>query len=134
MTQQSNQNAWFAGPVVHGDGRGRAIGFPTANINITHSLSPGVYACWVAMPDGQVYKGAMHIGPRPTFNDEKNTVEIHILGWNNSDFYDEVLSFTIVEKLRNIEKFDTVEALVEAIRQDCEMVEMKLTTPPTQDT
>lgn len=129
-------NTWITGTVIHGDGRGRTIGFPTANIvRITPSitLSPGVYASWVTMPDGKIYKGAMHVGPRPTFDDETSTVEIHVLNWNDSDFYGEALSFIVIKKLRDIEKFDTVESLVEAIQHDCTIVEKYLSTPPAFD-
>ncbi|USN99721.1 MAG: adenylyltransferase/cytidyltransferase family protein [Phycisphaeraceae bacterium] len=69
------------GPVVAGDRRGRAIGFPTVNINAEQiTPGPGVYACEAALPDGRTLPAAAHVGERPSVGDGEHRVEAHILG------------------------------------------------------
>lgn len=113
----------LCGTVIAGDGRGATLGFPTANLSIEkaeHIPPPGVYAGRVIVAD-VAYKAAVHIGPRPTFNDATPTVEAHILDFS-ANIYDQTVCLTIAEKLRDIEKFDTIEALQAAIESDCQKV------------
>jgi riboflavin kinase/FMN adenylyltransferase len=100
-------NRWLGRPyrlegiVVHGDGRGRTIGFPTANMDVwVEQMLPGngVYAGWVHL-NGETYMAAANIGNRPTFNGSTVTVEAHLLDFDR-DIYGQNLIFDVVAFLR----------------------------------
>jgi riboflavin kinase/FMN adenylyltransferase len=112
---------WYRleGEVVHGDGRGRLLGFPTANMDVWDQqvLPPnGVYAGWAYL-NGETFMAVANIGNRPTFNGYPVTVEAHLLDFDR-DIYDRNLVFDVVAYLRPELKYTTVEALVEQIRLD----------------
>lgn len=109
------------GPVVHGDSRGRDLGFPTANIEYPdQKILPanGVYACrvWV---DGAAHAGAINVGVRPQFHETagKPLVEAFILDFNG-DLYGHDLRLEFVERLRAEKRFPSVEALIEQMHRD----------------
>ena len=110
-----------SGEVVHGDGRGRLLGIPTANLELwPFRVIPkaGVYACQ-AQIDGQTWKAVVNIGVRPTF-DKQSTVqhiEAHVLDLDE-DLYGRQMQLAFIERLRDEQRFPSVEALVEQIRQD----------------
>ncbi len=109
------------GPVVHGDGRGRKINIPTANIEIPEDkLLPanGVYACW-AWVDGQKHRAVTNVGVRPTFksNELRENVEAYILDFDR-ELYGEEVKLEFVSRLRDEMKFPSVEALVAQITKD----------------
>ncbi len=111
------------GPVVHGDGRGKQLGFPTANIKYPEAKilpANGVYACrvWV---DGKAYAGAVNVGVRPQFHDQAGAplVEAYILDFDR-DIYDQDVRVEFVERLRDERKFASVDALVEQMHKDVE--------------
>lgn len=111
----------LSGPVIHGDGRGRKINIPTANIDYpkNKAIPPnGVYACWARVGD-EKYPAAINIGINPTFTPDKKTsnVEAHILDFNR-DLYGQELKLEFVEYLREELKFSSVEALLEKIHAD----------------
>jgi len=111
----------LTGPVIHGDGRGRKINIPTANIDYPKDKvipANGVYATW-AWVDGQRYPAASNIGINPTFTPDKRTanVEAHFLDFDR-DLYDQEVKLEFVEYLRAELKFDSVEALLEKIHED----------------
>jgi riboflavin kinase/FMN adenylyltransferase len=110
-----------SGPVIHGDGRGRTIGIPTANIDVwPEQILPanGIYACW-ALIDGKPYRAAANIGFRPTFPDRPPAprVEAHLLDFAQ-DLYGKKLRLEFVHYLRPEEKYATIQALVDQIRLD----------------
>jgi riboflavin kinase/FMN adenylyltransferase len=112
----------LAGRVVHGDGRGRAIGFPTANLeaNSGRKVIPkrGVYAVTVEGTDERVRDGMMNIGVRPTFSDTDAVhVEVHVLEYDG-DLYGQTLHVEFVDRLREERRFDSVEALIEQLSED----------------
>jgi riboflavin kinase / FMN adenylyltransferase len=113
------------GPVVRGDGRGRALGFPTANIQVAdpEKLLPreGVYAVSGTLPSGS-WRGVLHLGPRPTFSGSPPTVELHFFEFDR-DIYGEELRVDFCAWLREIHHFASVEELIEAIREDCAQAE-----------
>lgn len=117
-------SAWIEGTVIHGDGRGAGLGFPTANILLDRSQerpAEGIYACRARLEaDGQQRPAVAHIGPRPTFPGFSATVEIHILNFPPQDLYGKRLAFCCVKKIRAIAKFSSVQALQEAIAKDCQ--------------
>lgn len=107
-------NFGFTGNVVKGDGIGKTIGYPTANIELTDKYKTipanGVYACLVNLED-QAFKGMLNIGVRPTINDQKHQkIEINLLGFNGN-LYDKTLTIELIEKLRDEQKFDSLEEL-----------------------
>lgn len=109
------------GEVVAGDGRGRTIGIPTANIALPAEKAVpanGVYACQ-AMLDGATFQAVTNIGVRPTFGGGDPTVhvEAHLLNFTG-DLYGKTLSLGFVERLRNEMKFSGVEALIAQINAD----------------
>lgn len=110
------------GPVVRGDGRGRSLGFPTANIHVPDDdkLLPreGVYAVTATLRSG-TFRGVLHLGPRPMFHGSPPTIELHILDFDR-DIYGEEVRIDFCARLRDIHRFATIEELIEAIRDDCE--------------
>lgn len=110
------------GVVVRGDGRGRGLGFPTANLRVAERDKlippPGIYAVRGVLRGG-TYRGALHLGPRPTFKGSPPTIELHLLDFDQ-DIYGEEVRVDFVEYLREIRPFATVEALVEQMREDVE--------------
>lgn len=117
------------GTVVRGEGRGRRLGFPTANIELAdpRKLVPaaGVYAARARIGsrtehsagDADPLDGLMHIGPRPTFHDDRPTLEFFAFDFAG-DLYGETLEIALCERLRGIERFDSGAALVAAMRSD----------------
>ena len=111
----------LSGPVVHGDGRGRRINIPTANIDYPKDkVIPvnGVYACWAWIGEER-HPAAVNIGINPTFTPDKETsnVEAHILDFDR-ELYGQELKLEFVEYLREELKFNSVEALLEQIHAD----------------
>lgn len=110
------------GVVVKGEGRGRGLGFPTANLKVGNAdkLIPasGIYAVRGVLRSG-THLGALHLGPRPTFQGSPPTVELHLLDFDG-DLYGEEVRVDFVERLREVRPFSTVAALVEQMREDVE--------------
>lgn len=110
----------LVGEVVHGDARGRTIGFPTANLSARTALIPphGVYAVR-ANVDGQSFGGVMNVGVRPTFGVPGLRIEVYILDLPaGTDLYGRDLAVDLVERLRDERKFDGIDALVAQIHAD----------------
>lgn len=112
------RNFSVAGRVVHGEKRGKLLGFPTANIATDKELIPvdGVYAVKVRIAD-TLYDGACNIGNNPTFHGGQRTVEVFIFDFAG-ELYGEEVRVYFFERLRGEEKFATVEELVAAITRD----------------
>jgi riboflavin kinase/FMN adenylyltransferase len=112
----------FRGPVIRGDGRGRRLGFPTANIEAPSpdKLLPreGIYAVR-AYAAGQARAGVLHLGPRPVFQDAPPSIEVHLFDFDG-DLYGDEVRVDFCERLRDIHAFASVEGLIAAIRADCE--------------
>ncbi|MGV9410778.1 bifunctional riboflavin kinase/FAD synthetase [Nocardia sp. NPDC003693] len=127
------------GEVVHGDGRGRGLGFPTANVNpVPHSAIPadGVYAGWFTVLDepGAVRRpAAISVGTNPTFESGRNrTVEPHILDFEG-DLYGKHVAVDFVEQLRGMRRFESIEELVEAIGADVDEARKVLTADAAEN-
>jgi riboflavin kinase/FMN adenylyltransferase len=106
------------GPVIHGRERGRAIGFPTANVESeTECIPPdGVYATRVVLDDG-AYGSITNIGMRPTFSEKARTIEAHIFNFDR-DIYGQRVKIDLIERIRPERKFDSAEALKNQIALD----------------
>lgn len=112
---------WLEGTVVRGQGRGRDLGFPTANLRVDPGRAVpgnGIYATW-AWVGGRRYMSATSIGVRPTFGPGKRTVEAHLLDFSGQ-LYGQPLALEFVARLRDEEAFPTVEALVQEMARDVE--------------
>jgi riboflavin kinase/FMN adenylyltransferase len=111
----------LVGEVVHGDGRGRTIGVPTANVALGEGRAlpaDGVYACWASTEGAPRSPAVVNVGLRPTFDGTSRTVEAHLLVDDAPDLYGQRLELTFVARIRGEERFDGPEALVARIRQD----------------
>ncbi len=109
-----------AGEVVHGDHRGRTIGFPTANVAVgaRHILpADGVYACRVTLPDGATQPAVTNVGVRPTFGVLQRAVEAHLLDWDG-DLYGQHLRVAFVERIRGEQRFSGIDELRAQIARD----------------
>ena len=111
------------GSVIRGDGRGRKINIPTANISTNaEKIVPkkGVYACWASV-QGKKYPAVTNIGIHPTFTPDKEepNIETHILDFNE-DIYKQELKLEFIERLRDEKKFASVETLLKQIAEDIE--------------
>jgi len=110
------------GRVVPGDGRGRTLGIPTANVEIPAGKAipaKGVYACF-AILQGKAIPAVCNLGLRPTFTDPSATaprLEAHLPGWQG-DLYGETLQIDFIERLRGEEKFHSPQDLLKQIKQD----------------
>ncbi len=108
---------FVSGPVVHGDARGRQLGFPTANIEGENMLPRnGVYAVYAWVEDRPV-PAVANVGRRPTFRGSTVRLEAHLLDFEG-DLYERRLRVDFVERLRGEQRFDGVEALKSQIRRD----------------
>lgn len=112
------------GTVVHGDRRGRELGFPTANLAFAYEPALpqlGIYLGRVSVPDrgvGPGHPALVSVGVRPTFEaTERVLVEAFLLDWSG-DLYDAELELELVHRLREERRFESAEALVEQMRRD----------------
>ncbi|HAH00738.1 MAG TPA: hypothetical protein DCL75_18210 [Ktedonobacter sp.] len=122
--------------VRHGAQRGRLLGFPTANlIPEAHKLLPanGVYAVRVSTNDplsdgataSRVYNGVVNIGVRPTFNEKERIVEVHLLDVQ-PDLYDKRITIEFIARLRDEQRFATIDALKSQIAADVQQARQVL--------
>ncbi len=113
------RNWEIEGTVLHGEKRGRSLGFPTANLGLGEFLRPrfGVYAVKVAIA-GQKHNGVANIGVRPTVDGERESLEVHIFDFAG-DIYDQSIRVGFVDFIRAEARFDGLEALKTQIKQDC---------------
>jgi riboflavin kinase/FMN adenylyltransferase len=108
------------GEVVTGHGRGRGLGYPTANLRTWPRLllpGPGIYA-GVAEHRGRRYRTALDVGTNPTFGVEPLHVEAFLLDFEGPDLPGEPLAIEFWERLRDEERYDALESLVDAIADD----------------
>ena len=112
----------LTGKVVKGDGLGKQIDYPTANISIEedYKIIPkdGVYYIKTTI-DNNLYNGMMNIGHRPTIGTKEKSIEVNLFNFN-TDIYDRVVSIDVVEKIRDEKKFASIEALKTQLAKDQE--------------
>jgi riboflavin kinase/FMN adenylyltransferase len=115
---------FYRGEIVHGDKRGRTIGFPTANMRCEEKfpLIPGVYATSVSWRN-KVYQSVTNIGKRPTFQGSNELssiplkIETHILD-QNFELYGEILEVRFHHRIRDEKKFSSIDELKAQIQSD----------------
>ena len=114
-------NYSLSGPVIHGDGRGRRINIPTANIDYPKQKvipSNGIYVCWATIGT-EKFMAATNIGFNPTFTPERQvpSLEAYILDFDR-DIYGQGVKLEFIARLRDELKFNSVESLLEQIHDD----------------
>ncbi len=114
----------IGGKVVAGAGRGKVLGHPTANIRpceLGKEVIPhGIYAAAVDL-DGVMMPGALHYGPRPTFDEQKSTLELNLFDYNG-DLYGRELDVAVIERIRPILSFAGAQELVSQMDEDDRMI------------
>lgn len=124
--------------MVRGDGRGRELGFPTANVAPPmYAAIPadGVYACSFTVigpgatlgqvQHGKCYQAAVSVGTNPTFSGRTRTVEAFVLD-TEADLYGQHVAVDFVERIRPMTRFDSVDDLVKAIAEDVDQTRVIL--------
>lgn len=114
----------LSGEVVKGEGLGKKLGFPTANISVeeTYKLIPakGVYAV-KAQLEGESYSGMLNIGNRPTVSTDSNTsIEVHLFELEK-EIYGEEITLSLIDRIREEVEFDSIEELVQQLKKDKEI-------------
>jgi riboflavin kinase/FMN adenylyltransferase len=117
------------GTVCRGAARGKGLGFPTANIQLSQGAlpAPGVYAARVEL-DGASYPAAATVGRSPTFEDTEAEFEVHLLDFDG-DLYGRALAVTLLDRVRDQERFDSEDALRAQIARDLARIRALLDAP-----
>jgi len=117
------RNFYLKGPVIHGEKRGREIGYPTANIGLTPLATipaDGVYAGWLSVGENR-WAAAISIGTNPTFPGVRGRqVEAYALDQVGLDLYDQEGKIEFGYRLRDTLKFDGLAPLLEQMKKDCD--------------
>lgn len=122
----------LSGTVVSGEKRGRTLGYPTANIQVSTDMAipgNGIYATRAFINNNQCHMAATSIGTRPTFDGKGRTIEAFLLQFDNN-LYNMKLRLEFVQRLRDELKFDTIEALLERMKLDVEQTRTILQGSP----
>jgi riboflavin kinase / FMN adenylyltransferase len=116
--------------VVHGEKRGRSLGYPTVNlapVSARKLLPPdGVYAVRVLLPDGE-YGGMLNLGGRPTWDEAERRLEAHLFD-ANGDWYGQPVEVRFLKRLREVRRFDDAESLRAQLRADEDLARAALAT------
>jgi riboflavin kinase/FMN adenylyltransferase len=111
------------GPVIHGEKRGRTIGYPTANLGLHENATipaDGIYAGWLSVGDFR-WPAAISIGTNPTFPGIRGRqVEAYAIDQEGLDLYDQEASIEFIARLRDTLKFDGLDPLLEQMKKDCQ--------------
>ena len=120
VSQMFGRNYSFSGMVIKGNGIGKTINIPTANIKIDNDakLIPkkGTYIVKISVKE-KMYNGLLNIGTKPTFNSQKISMEANIFDFNDN-IYNEKMTVEVIKRLRDEIKFENIEALVRQIQKD----------------
>ena len=127
---------WYRidGQVIHGEKRGRELGFPTANMSIDRLHPPrfGIYAARADVltgPRAGTYNGAASIGIRPMFGENQANLETYLFDFSG-DLYGHHMSVALVDYLRPELKFDSLDALIAQMGKDCDQARAILAQVP----
>lgn len=123
--QYLSYNYFIQGSIIHGSQIGRTIGFPTANIHIENEYkmipANGVYVGY-SIVDDKKYKAVINIGHNPTISENnKTSIEVHLIDFQQ-DLYNETLQVSFMYRLRDEQKFESLDALKNAIQRDVDCV------------
>ena len=126
---------WFViGDIIAGERRGRELGYPTANMELSPEcgLRHGIYAVTLRLADGTEHDGVASFGRRPTFGDGRPLLEAHAFDFDG-DLYGQTVTVAFVDWLRPEQKFSSAADLVNAMNRDRDQARRQLAgaTPPT---
>jgi riboflavin kinase/FMN adenylyltransferase len=109
------------GEVVHGDKRGRELGYPTANMELGRYLRPryGIYAVRARLDDGGIVDGVANLGIRPSFDPPRELLEPYFFDFSG-DLYGRTIEVALIAYLRGEAKFDSMDALKAQMAADCD--------------
>jgi len=109
----------LTGKVISGLGRGKSLGFPTANIlTDNYKIKPGNGVYYISSVfEGQNINGMMNVGVNPTFKDKGHSIEIHFFDFKQ-DLYDMEISVRVIKKIRDEKKFDSADDLIKQLQLD----------------
>ena len=129
--QLLGRNYRLMGKVIWGSGRGKDLGFPTANLEILNGLYPktGVYAVEVIIGD-RTYPGVSDVGYNPTFGKNPLSVEVHILDFTQ-DIYGEEIQLVFFERIRDEEVFEEPDSLARQMKKDVDVARKILRRRPS---
>lgn len=133
MATRVAQPTLLQGAVVSGAGRGKRLGFPTANVKLeppTAHAPEGIFAAWTSINGSLRVPAVVHIGPRPTFNDATVTTEVHLLEAPAQPLLGCRVTIELAYYIRGVKKFATSRELVAAIARDCEQTRSLLELAP----
>jgi riboflavin kinase/FMN adenylyltransferase len=118
-THMLSRDYAIEGVVVHGDSRGRELGYPTANIAMTDFQRPkyGIYAVRVTLEDGTEHPGVASLGVRPMFDPPQELLEAYLFGFDG-DLYGRTIEIALHAYIREERKFDSLDALTAQMRED----------------
>lgn len=125
----------YSGTVVRGEGRGRKLGFPTANLQIDPLLvlpGEGVYLTWCLLPSGQGVPALTSIGRNPTFDGQVQTVEAYLLDFAE-DLYGQTLEIQFLQRMRDMIRYRSPQNLQEQIKADIQEARRLLSQFRLQD-
>lgn len=121
----------FRSTHIKGKGRGRPMGFPTINLEIPENfeLKDGVYAAKIAI-ENNVFKGALHFGSTPTFNEQQKSLEVYLIGLSERELIkygllnldEKIIEVETLKYLRSIVKFRSVKNLITQIEEDVKQI------------
>lgn len=116
----------LSGRVTYGDQIGRTLGVPTINLCLKRRLVPlsGVYAVWVKVR-GEIYPGAAHVGPRPVVGEMQPVCEVHLIDFDG-DLYGQRVEVMFIEKVRDVQDFESLDALTLQMQHDIDRVRQRL--------
>lgn len=119
----------ISGTVVHGDHRGRELGFPTANLSLAHQYvipADGVYS-GLLYANGQSLPAAISIGTNPTFNDVfDRRIEAHVIGHQGLNLYDQDVDVDFIGHIRGMEAFTDIDQLITAMNRDVDVAMIQI--------
>ncbi|HTW21604.1 MAG TPA: bifunctional riboflavin kinase/FAD synthetase [Mycobacteriales bacterium] len=118
------------GPVIRGDARGRALGFPTANVDVAEGIAipaDGVYAGHLTGLSGDRMPAAISVGTNPTFDGQNRRVEAYAIDVGHDlDLYGRHVTVEFTARLRGMERFESVESLVSQMAADVDTARSRL--------
>ncbi len=109
----------IAGVVERGDQRGRELGYPTANLQLSDYQRPkyGIYAVRVTLEDGREFPGVANLGVRPTFEPPQELLEAHLFEFDG-DLYGQTIEVALHAYIREEKRFDGIEPLIAHMKED----------------